>query len=122
MGDIYTCIAVANIYSATVKVHIGLEDPILFTHYMDGGGVSSGGTGAELSGGLQEILLADDGPASQSSQDGEGIEFHQQVHQQNHQQVQQQHPRSEELEILDEKVLHLPYGSMESTQEGSSRA
>jgi hypothetical protein len=34
----------------------------------------------------------DDGPASHFSQDGDGIELHQQVQQQNHQQVQQQHP------------------------------
>jgi hypothetical protein len=32
MGDNYTRIAVANIYIATVNVHIGLEAPVRFTH------------------------------------------------------------------------------------------
>jgi hypothetical protein len=72
--------------------------------------VSSGRTGAQSWGGLQEILLIHDGPASQLSQDGEGIELHQQVQQQNHQ--QHQHPsRSNELVILDENLLHSPSGS-----------
>ena len=35
MGDNYTCIAVANIYIATVNVHIGLEAPVRFTPYSD---------------------------------------------------------------------------------------
>jgi hypothetical protein len=62
-------------------------------------------TGADSWGGLQEILLADDGPANQFSQDDDGIEF------QNHLHVQYQHPmRPKELEILDENLLHLPYG------------
>ena len=155
MGDNYTCIAVANIYIATVNVHIGLEAPVRFTPYTDGtyctinlvqycapnwkhfrstrpmssppaspgpasadlelaeggpaGVVSSGRTDAESWGGMQEILLRHDGPASQLSQDDEGIELHQQVQQQNHQQAQHQHPmRSEELVILDENLLHSP--------------
>jgi hypothetical protein len=54
----------------------------------------------------------DEGPASQLIQDGEVIKLHQQVQQQNHQQVQHQHPmRSEELVILDENLLHSPFGS-----------
>jgi hypothetical protein len=58
---------------------------------------------------MQEILLRHDGPSSQLSQDNEGIELHQQVQQQNHhQQVQHQH---EELVILDENLLHSPFGS-----------
>ena len=40
------------------------------------GVVSSGRTGAEPWGGMQEILLMHDGPASQLSQDDEGIELH----------------------------------------------
>ena len=68
------------------------------------GVVRSGKTGVESWGGLQEILLMDDGPASQLSQYGEDIELHQQV--------QQQHPmRSEELVILDENLFHSPFGS-----------
>jgi len=79
--------------------------------------IRSGRTGAESWGGLQEILLMDEGPASQLSQDGEGIKLHQQVQQQNHQQVQQQHPmRSEELVILDENLLHSPFGSTDPYQ------
>ena len=35
MGDTHTCIAVANIYKATVQVHIGLEQPITFTPFDD---------------------------------------------------------------------------------------
>jgi hypothetical protein len=35
MGDNYTCIAVANIYVATVDVHIGLEAPMRFTPYTE---------------------------------------------------------------------------------------
>ena len=74
------------------------------------GVVSSGRTGAESCGGLQEILLMHDGPASQLSQDSKGIELHQQVQQHNHQ--QHQHPmRSEQLVILDENLLHSPFGS-----------
>jgi hypothetical protein len=33
MGDTYTCIAVANIYKATVQVHISMEHPITFTPF-----------------------------------------------------------------------------------------
>jgi hypothetical protein len=33
MGDTYTCIAVANIYKATVQVHHGMEHPITFTPF-----------------------------------------------------------------------------------------
>jgi hypothetical protein len=36
MGENYTCIAVANIYIATVNVHICLVAPMLFTPYKDG--------------------------------------------------------------------------------------
>jgi hypothetical protein len=36
IGDNYTCIAAANIYIATVDVHIGLEAPMRFTPYTDG--------------------------------------------------------------------------------------
>ena len=47
----------------------------------------------------------------------EGIELHQQVQQQNHQQVQHQHTmRSEELVILDENLLHSPFGSTDPYQ------
>ena len=61
---------------------------------------------------LKGIIILHDEPASQLSQDDEGIELHQQVQQQNHQQVQHQHPmRSEELVILDENLLHSPFGS-----------
>ena len=58
-----------------------------------------------------------DGPASPLSQDDEGIELHQQVQQQSHQQVQHQHPmRSEELVILDEILLHSPFGSTDPSK------
>ena len=81
------------------------------------GMVSSGRTGAESWGGMQEILLRHDGPASKLSQDDEVIELHQQVQQQNHQQVQHQHTmRSEELVILDENLLHSPFGSTDPYQ------
>ena len=33
MGDTYTCIAVANIYKATVQVHHGTEHPIIFSPF-----------------------------------------------------------------------------------------
>ena len=38
MGDNYTCIAVANIYHAQWKVHIGLDEPLSFMPSLCGAG------------------------------------------------------------------------------------
>ena len=53
-----------------------------------------------------EMVLVDVGPASQSSQEAEGAEFL----------SPQQAPEPEKLEILDETLLHSPYGSKDPYQ------
>jgi hypothetical protein len=52
------------------------------------------------------MVLVDAGPASQSSQEAEGAEFL----------TPQQVPEPEKLEILDETLLHSPYGSKDPYQ------
>jgi hypothetical protein len=151
-GDNYTCFAVANIYIATVNVHMGLESPMRFTPYTDGSyctinlvqycapkwkhfrstrpllsppaspgpayidlapaaegpmrRASSEATSAEPPLILNEMVPVDVGPASQSSQETEGAEFL----------SPQQVPEPENLEMLEETLLHSPYGSKDPYQ------
>jgi hypothetical protein len=67
---------------------------------------SSKATNAEPPLTRNEMVLVDAGPASQSSQEAEGAEFL----------TPQQVPEPEKLEILDETLLHSPYGSKDPYQ------